>query len=432
MKNNLKIKAQSFLSLGKLVLILTCVFFSFTASAQNWQLVWSDEFNGSIGPDWVFEIGNGAGGWGNNELQYYRQQNASIQNGMLVITARQENFGGFGYTSARMKTQGRRSFGYGRIEARISAPQGSGLWPAFWMLGNNITSVGWPACGEIDIMEHVNNEGAMHGTIHWQDHNGLYANYGGSFNTNVSNFHVYAVERDANEIRWYVDGNLYHVADISGNVNGTGEFHNNFFILLNLAVGGNWPGFNIDHGALPAQMRVDWVRAYVPGTGGGNFVRLENKAHGLWLQGTHFADGTGEGNNVQSVPTHWTGDKTRWTLVPVAGDPGYFRIENRFYNNWLQATTITDATVGQPNPTGDAEAWAVRARDKSFTGDFTRWRKINTGDGYFHLQNKATGYYLQTSPVTDVDGNGFDGGQQTRLVPSYKTGGWTRFREVGA
>lgn len=245
--------------------IVMLAVFSPLVSAQNWQLVWSDEFDNGIGPDWVFEIGNGASGWGNNELQYYRQQNASVQNGMLVITARQESFGGFNYTSARMKTQGRRSFGYGRVEARMSAPQGMGLWPAFWMLGENITSVGWPACGEIDIFEHVNNESQMHGTIHWADGNGAYAYYGGSYPTNVSNFHVYAIERDASGIRWFVDGVQFWEADTQNGVNGTQEFHNNFFVLLNLAVGGNWPGFNIDNGALPAQLLVDYVRFYEDG-----------------------------------------------------------------------------------------------------------------------------------------------------------------------
>ena len=153
------------------------------AQTNSWQLVWSDEFNGSIGPNWVFETG--AGGWGNNELQYYRRENATVENGALVITAKRENFGGASYTSARMKTQGLKTFRFGRIEARMKLPSFLGAWPAFWMLGANLPQVGWPASGEIDVMEHVNDENKVYGTIHWQDHTGKYAQYGGNTATTV-------------------------------------------------------------------------------------------------------------------------------------------------------------------------------------------------------------------------------------------------------
>ena len=254
--------------------------------AQNWQLVWADEFNGSIGPDWVFETGTGSNGWGNNELQYYRRQNATVENGNLVITARRENYGGRSYTSARMKTQGRKTFRYGRVEARIALPTGTGLWPAFWMLGSNITSVGWPACGEIDIMEHINAENVVHGTIHWQDHNGNYANYGGDRPANVNAYHTYAIEWNDQSIRWFFDGQQYHEVNIANGINGTQEFHNNFFILLNMAVGGNWPGFTVDNGRLPARMLVDYVRVYQgSGSGGGNnfSVRREAESYNAML-----------------------------------------------------------------------------------------------------------------------------------------------------
>lgn len=131
------------------------------------------------------------------------------------------------------------------------------------MLGDNISTIGWPACGEIDIMEHVNTEAQTHGTIHWQDHNNAYASYTGSTSVNsVTNFHTYTIEWDELAIKWFVDGNLYHEASIENGVNGTSEFHNNFFILLNMAIGGNWPGFNIDNTAFPARMLVDYVRIY--------------------------------------------------------------------------------------------------------------------------------------------------------------------------
>ncbi len=234
--------------------------------AQNWQLTWSDEFNGSISPDWVFETGRGGNGWGNNELQYYRRENASVENGQLVITARRENYGGAQYTSARMKTQGKKSWKYGKIEARIAIPAFQGIWPAFWMLGDKISSVGWPACGEIDVMEHINTGGNVHGTIHWQDHTGNHANYGGSTNTGVTAYHNYAVEWDASKIKWYVDGVQYHEANIANGVNGTSELHENFFLLLNMAVGGDWPGFGIDNSKFPAKMYVDYVRVYKKGS----------------------------------------------------------------------------------------------------------------------------------------------------------------------
>jgi len=251
--------------LMKGVVFLVVSLFAGGAWAQNWQLVWSDEFNGSIGPDWVFETGNGSGGWGNNELEYYRRENAGIENNALAITARREDFGGFRYTSARMKTQGIRNFKYGKIEARMKLPSFMGAWPAFWALGANLPQVGWPDSGEIDIMEHVNNEDRTYGTIHWRDHNGNYAQYGGNTLLGVTDWHVYSVEWDANAIRWYVDGNKFHEASIQNSVNGTEEFHRDFFLLLNFAIGGNWPGFNVDESKLPAKMLVDYVRVYNAG-----------------------------------------------------------------------------------------------------------------------------------------------------------------------
>jgi beta-glucanase (GH16 family) len=246
----------------RLIFIAAMLLLSLPAFTQNWQLVWQDEFTNGISADWVFETGTGSGGWGNNELQYYRRENATTSNGQLVITARREAFGGMQYTSARMKTQGRKSWKYGKIEARIAMPSFQGVWPAFWMLGDNITSVSWPACGEIDVMEHVNTGGTVHGTIHWQDHNNNYANYGGNTTTSITSFHVYTIEWDASLIKWFVDGVKFHEVNIANGINGTSEFHNNFFLLLNMAIGGNWPGFTIDNNAFPANMYVDYVRVY--------------------------------------------------------------------------------------------------------------------------------------------------------------------------
>ena len=233
------------------------------------RLVWSDEFTGSTinSANWSFETGGG--GWGNNELENYtnRPENARISNGVLVIEARRESFGGSAYTSARMKTQGKQSFGINTwVEARIDAPEGQGIWPAFWMLGNSISTVGWPSCGEIDIMEiQGQNPAKNFGTIHWADQNGNHASFGGIFNSSSSltaGFHTYAISRTSTSIKWYVDRVQYAEANISGGINSTSEFQGPFFILLNVAVGGNFVGSPDGTTVFPQQMQVDWVRVW--------------------------------------------------------------------------------------------------------------------------------------------------------------------------
>jgi beta-glucanase (GH16 family) len=233
------------------------------------NLVWSDEFNGSSisSANWGFDIG--AGGWGNNELQNYtsRSENARIANGMLVIEARRENLGGSAYTSARLKTQGKQSFGINTwVEARIRPPQGQGIWPAFWMLGNSISTVGWPSCGEIDIMEiQGQNPFRNFGTIHWADAGGNHVSFGGIFNSSTSlsaGFHTFAISRTGSSIKWYVDRVQYAEANISGGINSTSEFQAPFFILLNVAVGGNFVGSPDGSTVFPQQLQVDWVRVW--------------------------------------------------------------------------------------------------------------------------------------------------------------------------
>ena len=233
------------------------------------RLVWSDEFSASSisTANWGFDLGNG--GFGNNELQNYtnRPENARIVNGMLVIETRRESLGGSAYTSARLKTQGKQSFGINTwVEARIDAPEGQGIWPAFWMLGNSISTVGWPSCGEIDIMEiQGQNPFRNFGTIHWADVNGNHASFGGIFNSSSSlsaGFHTYAISRTGSSIKWYVDRVQYAEANISGGVNSTSEFQGSFFILLNVAVGGNFVGSPDGSTVFPQQMEVDWVRVW--------------------------------------------------------------------------------------------------------------------------------------------------------------------------
>jgi beta-glucanase (GH16 family) len=233
------------------------------------NLVWSDEFEYTGLPNssnWNMETGGS--GWGNNELQYYTnsQNNAMVENGVLTITAREEAMGGRDYTSARITTQNKFDFKYGRIESRIKLPYGQGLWPAFWMLGTNIGSVGWPACGEIDIMEMVggsNNDKTTHCTLHW-DHDGDHASYGQSYSLSsgilADDFHVFAVEWDDQEVRGFIDGIQYYVADLTPSQ--LSEFHNNFFIILNVAVGGNWPGPPNASTTFPQTMEIDYVRVF--------------------------------------------------------------------------------------------------------------------------------------------------------------------------
>jgi beta-glucanase (GH16 family) len=249
----------------------------------TWTLVWSDEFNGPAGSTvdstkWVFETGNGSNGWGNHELEYYTSstRNAAMDGaGDLVITAIKETLapkyrcwnGLCQYTSARLKTQGKFEQAYGRFEARIRIPYGQGMWPAFWMLGNNIQKAGWPTCGEIDIMENIGREPSIvHGTIHgpgYSGANGIGAPYTLASGNFSDDFHVFAVEWEPNVIRWYVDGNLYQTRTPSDLPAGTQwVFDHPFFIILNEAVGGYWPGDPDATTVFPQKMTIDYVRVY--------------------------------------------------------------------------------------------------------------------------------------------------------------------------
>jgi len=235
-----------------------------TNRAVTYQLIWSDEFNGTSvdNTKWNIDVGNPGV---NNEKEYYQAANAVVTGGNLVITAKNESVGGFPYTSAKLNTLGKFSAQYGRIEASIKVPEFQGSWPAFWMLGTNIGSVGWPQCGEIDILEQVNTSNTIYGTIHWYD-NGA-TQYGGTTSTNANAYHLYAVDWDTNSINWYVDNTLYASANIQNNINNTGAFQNPFYIILNMAVAGDFPGQTVNTAALPANMYVDYVRVYKGVTG---------------------------------------------------------------------------------------------------------------------------------------------------------------------
>lgn len=240
-------------------------------------LVWSDEFDAAqLDPEsWYFEEGDGSQygipGWGNNELEWYLPNSALLEHGMLVITAREEASNGKNYTSARINTRDRFAFRYGRIEARIRLPGGQGMWPAFWLLPQDDVYGTWAASGEIDIMEAINlgasGGNTVHGTLH----------YGGEWPNNVSSgsgyevatdattdFHVYALEWDASEMRWYVDDVLYAMQNNWSTTAAPfpAPFDERFYILLNVAVGGNWPGAPDAATVFPVTMEVDYVRVY--------------------------------------------------------------------------------------------------------------------------------------------------------------------------
>ena len=233
-------------------------------AADNYELVWSDEFNGNYldTNTWNYEIGTGSWGWGNNEQQYYTDRNIKVSNGTMKITAKREDYGGMKYTSSRITTKNKKNFKYGKIEARIKMPKFKGVWPAFWMLGANQDSVGWPKCGEIDIVEAINDENLVYGTLHWfNDPGNNNADSGSSVAVaDRTEYHVYGVEWTADKLRWYVDGKVYRTMDVSND--SFSEVRKEYFVIFNMAIGGQWPGYNIDETAFPATMEVDWVRAY--------------------------------------------------------------------------------------------------------------------------------------------------------------------------
>ena len=239
--------------------------YSTPTSYPNMTLIWADEFDGDeLSDNWIYESGNGNNGWGNNELQNYvaGTSNATVADGWLTIEARKN---GNSYTSARIKTKDSQSFQYGRIDIRALLPQGQGLWPALWMLGDNISTVGWPACGEIDIMElvgHLPNE--VFGTVHWEDSVNGGVKYGGettlSSGTFSDEFHVFTIKWDSQKIRWFLDDVQFHVIDVTGPE--LTEFHQKFYFIFNIAVGGNLPGPPDVTTNFPQKMIVDYVRVF--------------------------------------------------------------------------------------------------------------------------------------------------------------------------
>lgn len=241
-----------------------------TGKTEIRPYLWHDEFEGLNidASKWSFDIGTGSNGWGNRELQYYtdRPQNAYVTGGVLHICARKEQCNGSNYTSARLISKNKFCFKYGMIEARIALPVGQGIWPAFWMLGANSDFEKHPACGEIDIVEAINSEHVVYGTTHWwcnghaQHGKSTKDFYGASKQIDVTEFHVYRLEWNEKRIAMYVDNFKYNEISIENSVGGTDAFHKPFYLLLNVAVGGTWPGFVVDDSKFPNEMLVDYIR----------------------------------------------------------------------------------------------------------------------------------------------------------------------------
>ena len=247
-------------------------------SYPGMTLAWSDEFEGSSlnGQLWNHDIGGW--GWGNNESQYYRPENTSIQEGHLVITAKEEAFGGKNYTSSRIKTEGSRTFTYGRVDIRAALPRGQGIWPALWALGENFADVGWPYSGEIDIMEMIGGQGReaeVHGTVHW-NRGGLGAPYshtyiGGKIRKTdgdfADGFNVFSLIRTEDRIEWLVNDERYYSFLINDSAD-LAPFRKPFFLIFNIAVGGNWPGYPDASTQFPQHLVVDYVRVFEVGSDG--------------------------------------------------------------------------------------------------------------------------------------------------------------------
>jgi len=230
-------------------------------------LAWQDEFNGdhlNTG-DWNYETGGD--GWGNHELEFYREQNTTVKDGYLIIHAKQENFGDKHFTSSRLTTQGKKAFQYGRVDIRALLPKGQGIWPALWAMGSSVATVGWPQCGEIDIMEMIGGGGkdsVVYGTAHW-DSVGTHASYGGHKGLRdghllADQFHVFSIVWSPTAITWYMDDVPYKTIDIRPDE--VSELRKPFFFLFNVAVGGDWPGSPDGTTVFPQRMVVDYIRVF--------------------------------------------------------------------------------------------------------------------------------------------------------------------------
>jgi beta-glucanase (GH16 family) len=274
---------------------------------DSWALIWAEEFNGNFldTDTWNYDLGNN--GWGNNEWQLYTSdaENIVVNGGSLKITAREEFSDQTYYTSSRIQSNNKFEFQYGKVEGRLKLPLGQGIWPAFWMLGGNIETVSWPNCGEIDIMEHVNNELMTHGTVHWENWGHQYE--GSSVSLDPTEFHVYGVIWNEEKITFFVDGEVYFEFIYSQNPNSTNIFQNPFFFILNVAVGGNWPGYPDNTTVFPATMEVDYIRVFQQMS-----VGVEEREQEQEESFSMYPNPTNQALTIQILPMHLNENYVIW------------------------------------------------------------------------------------------------------------------------
>ncbi len=413
------------------VLVSSLFVFQLIAFSQGYQLVWNDEFDG---PEidltkWEHEV-NGLGG-GNNELQYYtdRPENSFIENGCLVIQALEETYTGpdgtRDYTSARLRTPNKGDFLYGRFEARLKLPSGQGMWPAFWMLPTDWVYGGWAASGEIDVMEAINIPKSIYGTIH----------YGGTWPDNVSSgctyteghgpkatdfskdFHIYSMEWEPGLMRWYVDGNLYCTKTDwwSSAAPFPAPFNQRFHLLLNLAVGGNWPGAPDETTVFPQHYIIDYVRVYQIANDPPN-VTITRPQNGATLPAGDIlieATASDPDGNIASVAFYQNGtllgeDTTApysytwsgapdgcYTLKAVATDDGGYSAEDQ-----------VDITVGIGCPQTPFYGTPMTIPGTIEIEDFDLGQ---SGEAYYDIDAGNTGGVYRTDVDVDIEACGEGG-----------------------
>jgi len=396
-----------------LLAVLVLMAWAGAAQAQTWSQIWSDEFNGSGAANsasWTYETGGG--GWGNGELENYQAgtANSNQTGGHLNIQARIQSVGGNPYTSARLKTAGKVSFGPGdssakKIEGFISGPMGQGLWPAFWMLGN--TGGAWPLCGEIDIMEHINNATTAPQTLHWDNGGHVSTGFGTSnVGSGFGNYHTYGFTWSSSSINGYFDGAQTGSANIANNINSTEEFHRSFFIILNLAVGGSWPGNPNSAAVFPANLNVDWIRYYQAGSGGGTPTpttppnatptatpsgtggsgTIVNKNSGKCVDAAGASSANGA--HVQQFTCNNT-TAQKWTRTTVGA---YVRVGSNLNTNQVWDVAGVSTADG-----GKVQLWG------STGGNNQQWTMVSEGSGYYHFVNRNSNKCLDVPSASTAD-----------------------------
>ena len=408
--------------LSPLALVLAATAALSSSAIGQQQLVWSDEFDGTSldTSKWEYQIGNGCPnlcGWGNNELQYYRSQNVTVSGGRLRITARQESFGGSPYTSGRIRTRGMGDWTYGRFEIRAKLPTGQGLWPAIWMLPTNDVYGGWAASGEIDIMELVGHEpNKVHGTLHYgapfpgNTYSGnSYTLPGGDFS---GAFHIFEVEWDPNQIRWLVDGVQYAAQSSWWSSGGPypAPFNQAFHMILNVAVGGNWPGSPDGSTQFPQVMEVDYVRVYQDGGTPACALDFDTMEHADPSNNSWFVFGGANGGGAifgvnGDVPPYGGGSFSLGATYSSGGATGFQGGFGRTRRRDLQNATHFEFWIN-PDP-GVSGTLEVNLQDD--------------GNGDDTIPPSPTGADDEFQAVLSVGGPGSDivagGGWQHVIVP---------------